>query len=290
MLAMMRRLASLLMLLALAAPASAQLAVAPLAPAPLWNPAAPYIDPGQDEPGYQAWYKAAPWRAGSVQAFHNYLAASGVAGVVPTWQLLRTASSWQRCGSDPFEVPPSIEWPHLVQTLRYVRDHVIPEIGPVEVVSGYRNPHLNICAGGAPGSAHKHYSAIDMVPLRPTSRPELMRRLCTTHARAGTSYHAGLGFYAFLRFHVDSTRFRRWGVDSMPDSPACPEIVAEVAGDARDMPAWSTAGPKEVTAPTAASARAPEPAATTGPKQVVPPTAVKAVAPDPVALTAPQGN
>lgn len=246
----MRWLASL-MLLPLAAPAAAQ------APAPAaWNPAAPYIDPGQDEPGYQAWYKAAPWHAPYVSAFHDYLAASGVAGVVPTWQLLRTASSWQRCGSDPFEVPPTAAWPHIVQTLRYVRDHVVPEIGPVEVVSGYRNPHLNVCAGGAPASSHKHYSAIDMVPLTPTSRPELMSRLCRTHAARGTPYHAGLGFYAFLRFHVDSTRFRRWGLDSMPDAPPCPAIVAEVAEDAQDMPAWSAPAPvtaKAVAAPAPAS-------------------------------------
>ena len=237
----MRWLASLFILFALAAPARAQIAPAPL-PA-VWNPAAAYIDPGQDEPGYQRWYKAAPWRAAYVSSFHDYLTANGVAGVVPTWQLLRTASSWLRCGSDPFEVPPTTEWPHIVQTLRYVRDFVVPQVGPVEVVSGYRNPHLNVCAGGAPDSAHKHYSAIDMVPLTPTSRPQLMSRLCNTHAARGLEYHAGLGFYAYLRFHVDSTRFRRWGVDAMPDSPPCPPIVSELPPTqvaAKDVPDWST--------------------------------------------------
>jgi hypothetical protein len=233
-------------LAALSAPALAGTpAPAPVVPLPtaiqpaVWNPVEPYISQGQDEPGYRNWYAASPAHATYVRAFHNYLVANEVAGIVPTWQLLRTATSWLRCGSQPFEVPPTGEWPHIVQTLRYVRNYVVPEIGPVEVVSGYRNPHLNVCAGGAPGSAHKHYSAIDLVPLRPTSRPELMRRLCTTHAQRGTSYHVGLGFYAFLRFHVDTTRFRRWGVDSMPDAPPCPAIVAEVADGAKDMPVWS---------------------------------------------------
>ena len=32
------------------------------------------------------------------------------------------------------------EWPHIVQTLRYIRDYVIPAVGPVEPVSVYRNP------------------------------------------------------------------------------------------------------------------------------------------------------
>src|SRR5690348_15350333 len=44
----------------------------PPAAAP-WNPAAPYITAGQDEPGYRSWYMAAPWRAAQVKAFNDYL-------------------------------------------------------------------------------------------------------------------------------------------------------------------------------------------------------------------------
>src|SRR5207253_2077303 len=96
--------------------------LAPTAPiaqsAGAWDPAAPYITAGQDEPGYRSWYLAAPWRAAQVKAFNDYLASSQVSGVVPTWQLLRTATSWKDCGQQPFEVPPAEEWPHMVQTLR----------------------------------------------------------------------------------------------------------------------------------------------------------------------------
>jgi hypothetical protein len=144
--------------LLLAAQIAAQMPAAPPAPAPtsaIWNPAAPYITAGQDEPGYRSWYLAAPARAVQVKMFNDYLAEAGVAGVVPTWQLFRTASSWESCGAQPFEVPPTAEWPHIVQTLRYIRDYVIPDVGPVEPVSGYRNPSLNVCAGGAPEGAHK---------------------------------------------------------------------------------------------------------------------------------------
>src|SRR3712207_3498201 len=87
-----------------------------------WQPSARYVTAGQDEPGYRSWYLAAPWHATSVKTFNDYLTTYGVGGVVPTWQLLRTASQWQRCGAQPFEVPPPGEWPNLVQTLRYVRD------------------------------------------------------------------------------------------------------------------------------------------------------------------------
>jgi hypothetical protein len=43
------------------------------------------------------------------------------------------------------------------------------------------------------------------------------------HARRGTDYSVGLGFYAFIRFHVDTTKFRRWGAD--PNVASCPAIV-----------------------------------------------------------------
>jgi len=242
----MRILPFLLMLAA--APAAAQEA-APSQPviAPV-DPVASYITEGQDEPGYRAWYMADPTRPVSVKAFNDYLADAGVAGTVPTWQLLRTATSWKECGAQPFEVPPTNEWPHIIQTLRYVRDYVIPEVGPVEPVSVYRNPQLNVCAGGAPESAHKQDSAIDMVPLTPITREVLIKTLCDGHTKHGAPYGAGLGFYAFLRFHVDSTKFRRWNMD-----PAvlalCPPLIhpEDVASVGQPLP--SGAQPKSTAAP-----------------------------------------
>ena len=209
--------------------ASAQPKIVYAPPSGQWQPTAAYVTAGQDEPGYRSWYLASPARAQAVANFNQYLTTYGVGGIVPTWQLLRTASSWQRCGAQPYEVPPTSEWPNVVQTLRYVRDYVIPAVGPVEPVSAYRNPALNACAGGAPESAHKHYSAIDLVPLRPTTREALMRTLCAVHARRGPDYGVGLGFYAFLRFHVDTTKYRRWGADH--GSATCPPIIraADVA-------------------------------------------------------------
>jgi hypothetical protein len=189
-----------------------------------WDPAASYITAGQDEPGYRSWFIALPPRAGQVKAFNDYLETYGVGGILPTWQLLRTATSWRDCGGQPFEVPPPSEWPHIVQTLRYIHDYVVPAVGPVEAVSGYRNPVLNVCAGGAPESAHKHFSALDLVPLRATTRTAMMRSLCSAHARRGADYGVGLGFYAFLRFHVDTTKFRRWNMNPAV-AEQCPPII-----------------------------------------------------------------
>ncbi|HET7575917.1 MAG TPA: D-Ala-D-Ala carboxypeptidase family metallohydrolase [Sphingomicrobium sp.] len=218
----------------------------------VWDPAGPYISAGQDEPGYRSWYLAAPWRAARVKSFNDYLDSADVGGVLPTWQLLRTATSWSECGGQPFEVPPSSEWPHIVQTLRYVRDYVVPAIGPVEAVSVYRNPVLNKCAGGAPQSAHKLDSAIDMVPLRPTTREAMMKTLCGIHTEHGAAYSAGLGFYAYLRFHVDSTKFRRWNMDPAVAAD-CPPIIhpEDIASVGQPLPPAATTTP--LATPTAAS-------------------------------------
>jgi hypothetical protein len=242
---------------------------------PSQSPAAAYITTGQDEPGYRNWYVASPAHAIGVTNFNRYLVTYDVGGIVPTWQLIRTATSWERCGAQPFEVPPASEWPHIVQTLRYVRDYVVPAVGPVEPVSVYRNPYLNVCAGGAIESAHKHYSAIDLVPLRPTTREDLMRTLCAVHARRGPDYGVGLGFYAFLRFHVDTTKYRRWGADS--GSTTCPPIirpadVASVYQPPETQPAPAAVAPIVVAPPMTIDplAPAPSPPAASTPPQPSP--------------------
>ena len=195
---------------------------------PTVNAASPYITPGQDEPGYRAWVMADPSRPGAVAAYYAFLSGHGVAGIVPTWQLLRTATDWQKCAAQPFDVPPPEQWPHIVETLDYVRAHVVPVVGPVEPVSVYRNPALNACAGGAKESAHAQLYAMDLVPLRPIQREAMVRSLCAIHLWRGTGFDVGLGFYKGLRFHVDSKKFRKWGGDGKGESSPCAAMVAEL--------------------------------------------------------------
>lgn len=168
-------------------------------------------DEGQSEAAYQVWLDSEPGLRGEILSFESWQDAAGVRGVLPTWQLVRTASMWRECSGPPFEVPPFRLWPGMTDTLRAIRDAVKPAIGEVEAVSGYRNPALNECARGARGSAHLDFFALDLVPLQPIARGELMRRLCAMHARQGRRHDIGLGFYAFTRFHIDTRSFRRWG-------------------------------------------------------------------------------
>ena len=190
---------------------------------------------GQGEAEYAAWLASSPGVRGQVLSFEAWQEAAGVRGVLPTWQILRTASMWRRCGGPPFEVPPHNFWPDMVNTLKFIRDRVRPAVGPVEAVSGFRNPALNACARGSAGSAHLDYFALDLIPLQPVTRRELFRRLCGMHSAYGERGAAGLGFYSFLRFHIDTRGFRRWG-SAGPAGNESPCAVLERGGDPEAPP------------------------------------------------------
>jgi hypothetical protein len=199
----------------------AALALAPLFALVSSPAAADQLPEGQNKADYLAWLARDPGARAEVLSFKSYMEAAGVEDVVPTWELVRTASMWRECDGPRFEVAPAGEWTHIATTLKFVHDHVEPVIGPVEVVSGFRDEALNRCAHGAPQSAHRHFFAIDMVPLGGVSRPGLMRSLCKIHDLRGPQYDIGLGFYSGVRFHVDSQRFRVWGADGKSATSPC---------------------------------------------------------------------
>ena len=120
MLPMMRWLLALLSLM-VAAPAAAQ-TYAP----PAWNPAADYVTPGQDEPGYRAWVAREPVAAGlcqSVQQLSRDLwRGRGGADLAIAAHRERLAEMRRPA----FEVPPTSAWPNIVAALRYVGAYVDP--------------------------------------------------------------------------------------------------------------------------------------------------------------------
>ena len=192
-----------------------------------WDPFAPGADAadqavdGQAHADYLAWLARSPASQAQVLGFKQFIETEKVDDIIPTWQLLRTASMWRECNGPRFEVPPFTEWNHIAATLRFIRAHVVPVIGEVEAVSGYRNETLNQCAHGAKESAHRHFYALDLVPLRPLGRTGLIRSICAIHNFRGRSYDIGLGFYSGVRFHLDSKGFRRWGPDGKGETSPC---------------------------------------------------------------------
>lgn len=206
---------------------------------------------GQSEAAYHAFVAAKPEFAADVRAFEAWQRRKHVAGILPSWQVLRTATMWRECNGPPFEVPPPKLWPGIARTLRFVSDHVVPAMGRVQAVSGYRNPELNLCARGSARSAHRDFTAMDLVPDKALNRRQIFDRMCRVHQQKGPASGVGLGFYAFTRFHVDTRSFRRWG-SAGPLGNESPCDVIERGGDplAPPLPPPVQAPAQEVPSPT----------------------------------------
>ena len=81
---------------------------APAQPAPApGTPPRPTSPPGRTSPAIAPGTSPRRGARGQVKAFNDYLASARSRGMVPTWQLLRTATSWDDCGGQPFEIPPT---------------------------------------------------------------------------------------------------------------------------------------------------------------------------------------
>ena len=161
------------------------------------------------------------WRAGheaQVQAFEAFLRSEKLGDVIPLAQLLRTASDWQRCNAEPFEVPPPSNWPDVGSTLRLVAELMRRQLLlPFEVHSAYRNPALNECAQGAAQSAHTTHFALDIVTVGDQS--VWMTELCRFWRTEGQRWNMGLSRYASGRIHIDTKRYRTWG--NIGKKPLC---------------------------------------------------------------------
>jgi hypothetical protein len=163
---------------------------------------------------FDVWLAEDESRIETFVRFDSVLRQAGVADVVPAFQLWRADQLRKECVTAPFFIPPEEDWPHIIPTLRFLRDHVKPAIGAVEVQSSYRDPNFNACVHGARLSAHQGFYALDLLPLDPAIRRDvLISRLCPIHAREGPGARVGFGIYKARRFHIDTRQFRGWGED-----------------------------------------------------------------------------
>ncbi|WP_312936676.1 D-Ala-D-Ala carboxypeptidase family metallohydrolase [Pseudomonas sp.] len=141
------------------------------------------------------------------RAFRDMLVEARLYGVVPIDQLLRSASDWRLCHADPFAIPPSAQWPAVrttLELLQHVRQAGI--LSSFEVVSAYRGPALNACAGGAKQSAHLRAFAVDLL-LPPDTDLTLLYTFWRDH---GADWNMGLGRYPSGRIHIDTAGYRSW--------------------------------------------------------------------------------
>ncbi|WP_246838742.1 D-Ala-D-Ala carboxypeptidase family metallohydrolase [Leptospira stimsonii] len=140
----------------------------------------------------------------------KFLRDHKVLSVVPAEQLLRQGTDWRQTESQPFAIPPRDIWPNILSTLRVIRDLILPEIGPVTVVSGFREAEYNRKAGGAKSSRHLQFSALDMIPDSEIDSVHLKEKLFVIWQKEGSARKIGVGLYSRNRFHIDTLGFRKW--------------------------------------------------------------------------------
>ncbi|MBO0368584.1 DUF882 domain-containing protein [Pseudomonas putida] len=150
--------------------------------------------------------------------FREMLVEARLYGVVPIHQLLRSASDWRQCRALPFAVPPTAQWPAVRSTLALLKTLAEQDVlRQFEVVSAYRDPQLNACAGGAVASAHTRAFAVDLLlPAWADPNP-----LCRFWQQHGQAWSMGLGRYPSGRIHIDTAGYRTWGGDGKAGSSFC---------------------------------------------------------------------
>jgi hypothetical protein len=175
----------------------------------LWDPIRVRTLDVPDHAAFTAFLRTDDQRA-EYARFVAFLASRRVDRVVPAWQLWRQGDAWRGLGTPAFAIPPRGHWDRVVPTLALVRDEIVPAVGPVDVVSGFRSDDYNRHAGGANESRHLDFEAVDLVPRRWWTRWGLRNRLSEVWRDRGRQNRMGLGLYGGTRFHVDTHRFRAW--------------------------------------------------------------------------------
>lgn len=165
------------------------------------------------EPGEPEWrrFAARPGHGQRIKQLERILQQQRVHGVVPLRGLLFQGLHYVRHGEPPFALPQQQQLQNIVPLLRFIRTELVPAIGPVRVVSGFRTRRYNRKAGGGSLSRHMRFRALDLEPIRASSRPQLHRSLRRLWRKRGKRYRLGLGLYSKTRFHLDVGRYRRWG-------------------------------------------------------------------------------
>ena len=164
-----------------------------------------------------------------VREYESFLERNGVGNIIPSFELLRSARDWQKCGRAQYMIPNRELWSNQIATLRVFKYLVAAKVlTDFEVTSVYRDLPLNQCAGGANSSRHLFNSAIDfrIGPAVPQAEDfafieNTKFKLCQFWAQYGQSLNMGLGLYASGQIHIDTQGYRTWGPDLSRHSSMC---------------------------------------------------------------------
>ena len=167
---------------------------------------------------YQRWLDQSVYNRQTATDYEKFLVSQlGKENVPPMHELLTTARSWQKCGYDPYQVPPSDLWGQMLPTIRLYNTLKSQGVLPphTQIRSVYRSPELNRCAGGAAGSKHITNGAMDIwIPdykIGSWQMSSTQDKLCQFWIDNGKQHEFGLGIYATGAIHLDTQGYRKWG-------------------------------------------------------------------------------
>lgn len=170
------------------------------------------------EADYQLWLNQNASNRQLATDYENFLIKQlGKDNVPPMRELLTTARSWEKCGFDPYQVPPTELWHQMIPTIRLYNTLKAQGVLPpqTQIRSVYRNPELNRCAGGAAGSKHLTNGAMDIwIPDYEVGSWQMYHtqdKLCQFWIDSGKQSQFGLGIYATGAIHLDTQGYRKWG-------------------------------------------------------------------------------
>lgn len=164
-----------------------------------------------------------------VREYEHFLMRNNVAHIIPSFELLKTARDWQKCGRSEYMVPNRELWNNSLSTLRVFKYLIAAKIlTDFEVTSVYRDLPLNQCAGGASSSKHLFNSAIDfrIGPEYPQPQDyayieQTKFKLCQFWIQHGQSLDLGIGLYSSGQIHLDTQGYRTWGPDLTRNTSLC---------------------------------------------------------------------
>ena len=142
------------------------------------RPAPPKIIPYT----YNAWLSVGDTLA-RVREYEVFLERNGVGNIIPSFELLRTARDWQKCGQCAGGANSSR---HLFNSA-------------IDFRIGSENPQP------------EDYAYIENTKYR----------LCQFWTQHGQSLNMGLGLYASGQIHIDTQGYRTWGPDLSRNSSMC---------------------------------------------------------------------
>jgi hypothetical protein len=111
-----------------------------------------------------------------------------------------------RAPGRPHAIPPKAYWPGMAFLIREVAQPLRRQMGVPFTLRAYRPPDYNAAVGGAPGSRHQYFDAMDIY-VEPVQARKLALSAANIYRAKGARIKMGFGAYGYptpTNIHVDA--------------------------------------------------------------------------------------